>query len=58
MIDKQSKVPTSAPGTDEGRRNLSADEIDAVAGGTTPAPTVHPAATYLTIILNNTLISG
>jgi hypothetical protein len=58
MIDKQSQVPKSAPGTDEACRNLSPIEIDAVAGGTKPAPTVHPATTYLTIILNNTLISG
>ena len=58
MIDKQPKVPTSGLGTDEACRNLSPAEIAAVAGGTKPAPTVHPATTYLTITLNNTLISG
>ena len=55
MIDKQSKVPTSAPGTDETCRNLFPAEI-AGAGGTAPA--AHPATIYLTITLNNTLISG
>ena len=60
MIDKQSQVPKSAPGTDEAcpQPHSPVPEIDAVAGGTKPAPTVHPATTYFTITLNNTLISG
>ena len=59
MIDKQSAVPTSTHGTHETRRALLPAEIDVVAGGTQPAPTVHPAtATYLTFTLNNTMISG
>ena len=59
MIDKQSAVPASAHGTPETCRALSPREIDAVAGGTQPALTVHPTiATYLTFTLNNTMISG
>ena len=59
MIDKQSAVPASTHSTHETRRALLPAEIDAVAGGTHPAPTLHPAtATYLTITLTNTLISG
>jgi len=59
MIDKQSAVPASTRGSYETCRALLPAEIDAVAGGTQPAPTVHPAtATYLTITLNNTMISG
>ena len=59
MIDKQSAVPASTHGTHEACRALSPAEIDAVAGGTQPTLTVHPAtATYLTFTLNNTMISG